>query len=503
MYTANQHFLLDIVDKQGLKVVDHNSNPAAPTIKNGVFFSENPAFKAIKFPVSFTGVNKIRKGKPGPPSLSLSGYPYRPGQILPSDLDITRQWSIVFYVYDIGTEKLERKRVLKDKLSAITSKEERLQYARRMIDEINYFLHRDMHLESEPAAQVIEYNFRGYSVVEGITYAKNHKLQYEGIRKGSSEEYDDSITVWKEFCAFKGYPAGFRLRDFKGAVVTQFFEYLRIERKNSNKTHNNRRANFHAVMKVLIDKDSKLFGGKNPVADVVMLKTETRKHAVYTDEQMKAIIASCEAAGEKHVVLFIQFMYYTLGRPDELCELRVGHIRLASRLILFLAKDSKTAIEQYVGISERFAQIIQDSGILRYPDHYFIFSHVNAYYLMQPDVWNIVTEDEYRSISKREKACQGARMMIHYRPGEHRVGEKHFYKHITWHIEALGYKKINPNYTLYSFCHTGAIALYRASRDIKLLQRQKRHANVEMTDAYLRQLGVFENFEQLSHWAGI
>ncbi len=58
-------------------------------------------------------------------------------------------------------------------------------------------------------------------------------------------------------------------------------------------------------------------------------------------------------------------------------------------------------------------------------------------------------------------------------------------------------------YDLYGWKHTGVIALYQATKDVKLIQRQCRHSSLDQTDKYLRDLGLFLNDEQLSDFPAL
>ena len=60
-------------------------------------------------------------------------------------------------------------------------------------------------------------------------------------------------------------------------------------------------------------------------------------------------------------------------------------------------------------------------------------------------------------------------------------------------LRALGY---SSEYKLYSWKHTGAVALAKAGVGLKAIQLQLRHHSLDQTDEYLRQLGV-EDFEEL------
>lgn len=49
---------------------------------------------------------------------------------------------------------------------------------------------------------------------------------------------------------------------------------------------------------------------------------------------------------------------------------------------------------------------------------------------------------------------------------------------------------LGKGYPLYSWKHTGAVNAYRSGIGIKQLQRLLRHSTVQMTDIYLKSLGL-------------
>jgi integrase len=402
------------------------------------------------------------------PSLSRSGYLFRKARISPHDCDITKNWCILFYAWDIGKESLQRKRVFHDELNAIQDKSKRLALADRYIQDINYLLFNDSYLESTPVKVIPEFNFRNYSIIDAINYAMSYKKDVEGVKEATLGEYISTRTTVSEFLTHAGLPQSYKLRELSKNFLIQYFDYLKQVRNLANKTYNCRRTMLHATIEVLIRRDPKLFQGVNPFKDIAFLKTESRMHAAYSDAQMKKFAEAFTAKKENHVLLFVQFMFYSLARPNEIINLKVGNIKLQERRILFLVESAKTRIEQYVGINDRFAEIILQSRILEFPEHYYVFSNEHHKYY----------------------------------PGPNAVGKNYFYKRVKRYILSLGLKKLNPNYTMYSFKHSGAISLYMATRDIKLLQQQCRHQVIEQTNTYLRDLGLLNDFGSLNKWKG-
>jgi integrase len=59
------------------------------------------------------------------------------------------------------------------------------------------------------------------------------------------------------------------------------------------------------------------------------------------------------------------------------------------------------------------------------------------------------------------------------------------------HARILKDLRFGKGYTLYSWKHTGAIAVAKSGRvGVKELQIQLRHHSLDQTDQYLRQMGV-------------
>jgi integrase len=394
---------------------------------------------------------------------------YRKARLVaPSDLDCSKDWYIIFYTTDAFNQKLIRKRVLKEEFASLPDPEQRLSYSKQAIAEINLMLFNDWHTESARDEPIVKFDFKNYSLIQAMDYVTAVKRDVEELRAKTIKEYSATKSTLKDFMLHEQINQDYLLRNIKDTFLRKYFDYLKQVRKSSNKTYNARRSVLHSSLAVLIKRDPKLFNGSNPVEEIKTLKTETKKHAAYSDDQMVKIREAIIKGNESHLLFFIQFMYFTLSRPEEIRQLRISDIHFQDKKILYRAEISKTVIEQYVGINETFAGILEESNVLKYPGSYYVFSNNGG------------------------KHC----------PGQRPVSNSYFYKHIKQYINALGYRKLNSNYTLYSFKHTGAVALYKATKDIKLVQAQCRHQSIEQTNVYLRDLGVLSDFDQLNKWKG-
>jgi integrase len=469
-----QHFLLmnslKLAHRVGLVNPCANSNHLAPTKK--VDFQHRKSTFLLDWQMLLADTSVIKRK----PLKSLSGYPYRPARIVPRPFDITKRWYIVFYAWDVGKEKLSRKRVLHDELMEIPDLDRRLKFAADASEEISYFLKNDWHLPTSPKPKTVPLTLINYSLLDAFDFAVTYKKERQGIKQTSIDTYTTVRNTIISFLEHKKLSVSYSLRNTDYAFWDLYFEYIKIVRKVRNNTYNHRRGLLHAMYVVLLKKDNKILNGKNPIAEIDTLKVSVSKHAAFTDQQLRKLSSAVQKK-EPHIFLFMQFMFYTLARPNEIRQLKIGNIDLDKRRILIPAEDSKTDIGNYVGISDRFAEIIKESEVLDYPSHYYVFNNTPYH-------------------------VPGQKIKHDHRPGLIKPGEGYFYKRIVKHIISEGLRDINSNFTPYAIKHTGAISLYLATKDVKIIQAQCRHQNMETTLKYLRDLGLFTDFDQLNKWKG-
>lgn len=146
--------------------------------------------------------------------------------------------------------------------------------------------------------------------------------------------------------------------------------------------------------------------------------------------------------------LFTRYMYYAFIRPKELRMLRVKHVDTVGKYILVPGEISKNRKTESTPIIQPLLTLI-DLAHHRPNDYLF-----------------------------------GAALT----PGKGTCSENTPY---NWHVEALeavGLK--DQGYTLYSWKHTGAVNAYLSGVGIKQLQSLLRHSSVQITDIYLKSLGL-------------
>ena len=142
-----------------------NSNLATPTPNLLVGSTKKPIFSALKMSVADRSGSYV----PRKPLINARGFPYHEARLIDFGNSPSKKWFIVFYAWDIGKEKLVRKRVGKFELNKIMDLNERRQEAIAQIHGLNDSLQKGAYLQTQKVQEEIRaYNFHGYKLVAAL-----------------------------------------------------------------------------------------------------------------------------------------------------------------------------------------------------------------------------------------------------------------------------------------------------------------------------------------------
>jgi integrase len=375
-------------------------------------------------------------------------YPFKLCRITHTD-DISKPSYVEYYVFDEEKSKLQRKRV---RLIQPTF-EEREKAGNKIAKEIDALLKKGVTLnpKNKKAAP-------SDVVVKTSTLISASKVYLEFIEKTlklkTKKSYETDIKRFLLYLVNEKLEHK-TLTDFDELNAIHFLDYLTAVKGLSNRSRNNTKTtissffNFFKKRKIITI---------NPFDDLENLKTVARRHAALSAEHAKRMKEYCIKEGEKELLLFIYFIYYCFIRSgDELRELKIGDIKDGS---VFVGGDrAKNNTGEHIKIPKVFQGIINEYKLRDYPSNYFIFGAGG-----KPGIDPISRDYMY---DKHRK------VLIH----------------LNLH---------NKNYSIYSWKHTGAIALWKATQDIELLRQHCRHRDVAITTKYLRDLGLFIDYDQIN-----
>jgi integrase len=401
-------------------------------------FTNKVAFLAIETPLSKSTNLTV--------PTTVPEFPYRLAEINNRSYNLNKQWYVEYYAWHIQKNELVRKRQ-SEPINRQKTVAERLAVANALRDLINKQL-REGKCLGRHAETVLNDNLRltlkKMNVVEALGVFIEQK-KTDNLSASYVGRFRTSQKYLSEY--FENMGTGpLMLKEVNEDFITTYFKWLQTEKKYANKSINNHRGDFGTFL-IWCMKKSRGVLTHNPMDVLEKLETVTTKHATYSKQKLEAIKNECRAQGQGELLLFIQFEYYLLVRPNrELRQLKVHHIDLDENRIFIPGSISKTKFDEYLPLAPNLRKAIEGSGLLKRPGDSFIFGNEKPYH--KEYFW-----DKFKPI-----------------------------------LIKLGFT--DRNYTIYSFKHTGAKDLYLETKDIMLVMRMCRHTTLQETQTYLRDIGI-------------
>lgn len=359
--------------------------------------------------------------------------PYRKAVLKTYNNDLSKRWVIEYWPWCEVLLKPVRKQHFISSKQYKTAKERR-EYAAAYISNINEKLRHGYFLPDASKQISLEQAIADY-------------LAYKKPRVKSYKDYKSLFDVMlKQYFAKK--KPGITVDKITRSDIYDFLDDLQRQRGWQNITRNLRKAKLHNFFEYLLDRE---IVHTNPVTRV---KTEREKKNIrfypFMPEELGMVRAYLQAHAPM-LKLFTDFVYYCFIRPKEVRFLKLGDIDLVKNRIRVSRKISKNAYTEFVSMPKHFKELLEASGVMRYPKTYYVFGN---------------------------KDC----------PGLKAFGSNTITSRMRKVLDKLGF---DNNYSLYSFKHTGCCNLYELTKDIKLVSTQCRHHSIEYTDTYLRSMGLF------------
>ncbi len=353
---------------------------------------------------------------------------------IPAELHENKEWIIVFYVIDPIKKKLvrQRKRVPKHKRVV-----ERRIMAKRMVALIN------SNLEKGWNPIITDESPRSLTLLPDVAneYLNYLERDYRSgqIRKDTFRSYSSYMRNFISWLKLKGYSNEYVL-NFKSPLVSEFLDYIYIERNNTTTTYNNYLVGLRLLSKFMLRKG---YIKNNPLDMFSNKKKAKKKRGVIEKGEIEVIFNELDQI-EKEYSLLCKIIFYCYIRPAELSKLRVKDILLEDNLI-YLSPETSKKSSGYVTIPERLIKLIR-SHITKANGNDYLFSR---------------------------NYCK---------PGKKQANGKMYYDRWIRYIVKKGYTT-NP---LYSLKDSGITLALDGGVSPVSVMNQARHSDLSITTAYLR-----------------
>lgn len=397
-------------------------------------------------------------------------YPYNEAQLkepktADQEPDLSKRWYIEFWVY--STIERKKVRVKRDyDINKYSTSKQRRKIANGYIRSINRLLE-DGYVLTEKKESKGKKQSPGKKEKSGQSLKLTQAVQdyidnnINTLAPGSMKWYQTLkkvLTAWLEAKMI----SNIRVIDFSSEIANDFFDYLKTEHKVaqydrigvSNKSFNNYHGCLLRIYNDLVEREI-IKAKHNRIARIAKKQTVTGANTPFSNAQLNQIRSYLVRMQQEQLLLFINFIYFTMARPRE--ELRL--LKVADLLPDKIRIDgyrAKTRFTRYPIISPELEALIQKYRLRDYPSDYYVFT------------------------------LEGT-------PGPVPTGYNYFYRQHSAMLKELGLK--DKNYSLYGYKHTANCNLFMAGVNLKSIQDQNGHTSLAQTEEYLRSLGMFDDQE--------
>ena len=359
-------------------------------------------------------------------------------------------WYIDFYSYDPLEQKMKRKKYM---LNGITKASDRRRRANEIITNLNIKLRSGWN----PWADVE--NSRQYTSYIDIIQRYHiylSKLYTAGtIKENTLKDYEKRLRVFEEYTA-KHIPAIVYAYQIDQSFISDFLDYVLLDRDSSARTRNNYRTWLSSLCNWMIEKQYLI---QNPVEKIRQLAEEEKKRSALTVPDIQKLKKYLKKENP-HFLFLCQFAYYTFIRPDEITNIKLSDIYLKEQKVFIASSISKNRKDGMVGLNDALIKSMLDLNIFSNPGNYYLFG-------------------------------KG------FKPSKEKVTTKVYRNYFNKVREKL---KFPDSYQFYSLKDTGIRDLANAE-GIVIARDQARHADVSTTNKYLKGSDMSVH-EEVKHFEG-
>jgi len=360
--------------------------------------------------------------------------PYKLAVLRDRGGDLSKEWYIEFYAFDDRTKDLKRQRI---KIPLMyTSDAMRRKFAAQEIADYNQLLRNGFYFKADPleeaAAPVVE-----HMLIASLTKMLESSTHLRKKSIGTYRSAVNKLTVVLE-------------RDIPIAELTSSLIYRIRDRYlldgNNAVTANKSIGHLGRLFREFTKRHDINLDPFKGIERLPETQLSTSNIAFTKEDQEK--LEKYMIKNHYPLYLFTRYMYYAFIRPRELRFLRVKHVQAKNLTITIPGEIAKNRKTETVAIINPLLKLIDLNG---FPANHYLF---------------------------------GAGL----KPAKGQCSEN---SPLYWHTEALEACNLKGRgYTLYSWKHTGAVNAYLSGVGIKQLQAMLRHSTVQMTDIYLKSLGL-------------
>ena len=269
-----------------------------------------------------------------------------------------KSWYVDFFSLDPATGTMRRKKYMLDSIGKVTERRKR---AQELIESLLKLL------RSGWSPWVNVDDNRGYTLLEEALEKYEKSLEKMPKLK-TRQSYSSRLNVLREYIGSLVLPPKY-VYQFNSSFVSDFLDWLYLDREVSGRTRNNYRGWCSTVAAYFIERE---YFSTNPVLKIKTVPEEAKKRQPLTAAMLQSLRVYLQAK-DPVFLLACMMEYYTMIRPEELSNIRIKDISVKEQSIFVAAEFSKNKRDGKVGLNDELIKLMLDIGLFNWPGDCYIF----------------------------------------------------------------------------------------------------------------------------------
>lgn len=156
---------------------------------------------------------------------------------------------------------------------------------------------------------------------------------------------------------------------FDRAFVSDFLDYVLIDRGDSARTRNNYKTWLSTFGSWLLERQ---YIDSNPASQIKSLAVESKKRSDISQADLRKLDNHLKETNP-HFLLLCKFLYYTLIRPGELSSIKLKDIHLKDQKVYIASTVSKNRNDGMVGLNDNLIGMMIDLHVFENDQECYLF----------------------------------------------------------------------------------------------------------------------------------
>lgn len=269
-----------------------------------------------------------------------------------------KSWYVDFFSLDPATNTMRRKKYMLDSVAKITERRKR---ATELIESLLKLL------RSGWSPWVNVDDNRGYTLLSDALDKYERSLDKQPKLK-TRQSYSSRLNILRKYISQLVLPPRY-VYQFDASFVSDFLDWLYLDNEVSGRTRNNYRGWCSSLAAFFIERE---YIANNPVTKIKNVPEDAKKRQPLT----QAMLAQLRSyLIERNPIYYLACMmeYYTMIRPEELSNIRVGDISIKEQTVFVSADISKNKRDGKVALNDDIIKLMLDLNIFAHTSDCYIF----------------------------------------------------------------------------------------------------------------------------------